>query len=286
MPNNHVPKPDYDEYLDWYKTRFLIDLDDGSAQNWYDDDTLNGVQQLEGSRFWIALRRRIEHWDESYKAIHDRYPLFWDTSALPTIARKSFESVLEKSFRRNVLYNKDWPRPPIRNQKNNAESRSDEREEDDPQWWYGPNNWLTTFPDIFRTRLTATYFDGVRYLAKRIDELSKQITSNPPKPKFHASNDGYHAAHLGVRDQLKLRDYENLDPVLVSAHLEIQVTTTIQATINRILHRVYEEWRLYGRPKNWQWEHDKTAFSANYLGSTLHYLEGMIVTVRDQKEIN
>ena len=60
------------------------------------------------------------------------------------------------------------------------------------------------------------------------------------------------------------------------------MTTAIQATISDVLHRVYEEWRLSGPPENWEWDYRDPAFSVNYLGSTLHYLEGMIVLARGQ----
>ena len=50
-----------------------------------------------------------------------------------------------------------------------------------------------------------------------------------------------------------------------------------------MLHRVYEKWRLSGTPLNWEWDYRNPAFSVNYLGSTLHYLEGMIVLARDQE---
>ena len=68
----------------------------------------------------------------------------------------------------------------------------------------------------------------------------------------------------------------------MQVRLEVQVTTTIQATISEMLHRVYENWRLTGPPPDWEWDHRNPAFSVNYLGSTLHYLEGMIVMARDQ----
>ena len=195
-----------------------------------------------------------------------------------------FRASLNKSFRWNILENDNWPDPPKKSPK--RLSASEERDPHDPQLWYGPHNWLTDFPDIFRTRLTTTYFDGVGYLAERIKELAKQTTEDPPYLRLRASRDGYHAAHLRIYHLLNIFDYDNRDSLRVQVHIEIQVTTAIQATISEMLHRVYQDWRITGPPPDWEWDHNNPAFSVNYLGSTLHYLEGMIVVARDKGRIS
>lgn len=284
MVSNDADILTFDEYTEWYYNKFLVELMDGSVEDWYDDATADGIRKLEASDFWKTLQKSLDIWNETFRAEHDNYPLLWDPQGSAEILIKPFNSVLEKSFRWNMPGNCNWPNPPIHKGEPGTGQEDDDRAPDDPKWWYGPHNWLEAFPDIFRTRLTAAYFDGVRYITSRVEELAKRTTSDHPKPKFHASDDGYYAAHVGIHHEMELRDYENGDPTLYSVDLEVQVTTTIQATINRILHRVYEEWRLNGRPDNWQWEYDKPEFSVNYLGSTLHYLEGMIVMARDHKE--
>ena len=235
---------------------------------------------MEASDFWQQLQTSLLAWDASFRAGHEGYPLLVVAQQPQQIEKKLFESVVNKSFRWNVLENSDWPDPP--RESPSTASKLGERDSDDPQLWFGPNNWLDDFPDIFRVRLTTTYFDGVGYLAEKVRELAEQTTSATPKLRFLASLDGYHAAHLWVYHELDTFDYETRDPVSVQVRLEVQVTTTIQATISKMLHGVYENWRLIGRPLDWEWDHQSPAFSVNYLGSTLHYLEGMIVTARNQ----
>ena len=263
----------------WYDEQFTDDLNSGSAEQWYNEVTSAGVRQLKESDFWTTLQQRLHDWNVSYKAEHDGFQLYDEALQPREIATKSFESVLNKSLRWNVIENSRWPDPPERLPSTAPTSTQPDKE--DKSYWFGPHNWLGDFPDIFRTRLIATYFDGVEYLTKRLKELADETTAAPPASKIRAAIDGYHAVHLSIFHQFEYLDYDNSDPISSAIQLEIQVTTTIQATISKMLHRVYEDWRLNGIPPGWQWDHRNQAFSVNYLGSTLHYLEGMIVAARD-----
>ena len=283
MPSDFFDKPSYEQYTEWYSRWFQRDLEDGSAEHWYEMVTDAGLRRLEDSAFWQQLQANLHTWDSSFTADHEGYSLFGAIQQPQRITKKTFQSALNKSFRWNVLENDNWPKPPTKLP--STAPMAEEQDPSDSRLWYGPNNWLADFSDIFRTRLTTTYFDGVQYLAEKVKELAEQTTPAQPELRLRASHEGYHAAHLGVYHQLSTFDYENRDPISLQVQLEIQVTTTIQATISEMLHRVYEHWRLTGPPPDWEWDHQNPAFSVNYLGSTLHYLEGMIVMARDQGRI-
>ena len=280
MPSNLSDKPSYAKYTEWYEEWFHDDLSGGAAEQWYDQVTEIGIRRFEKSDFWRSLQKHFRLWETSFMAEHESYPLFGATQQPTEINKKSFESVLNKSYRWNVLNNDDWPDPPRK-----APSTAPTTDKSDPydsRLWFGPHNWLSDFPDIFRVRLTTTYFDGVGFLAERVRELAERTTSRPPCLRLLASRDGYHAAHVWTCQPLDMLDYENRDFVPVPVRLEIQVTTAIQDTISQMLHGVYEDWRLNGAPDNWEWDHESSGFAVNYLGSTLHYLEGMIVVARDR----
>ena len=69
--------------------------------------------------------------------------------------------------------------------------------------------------------------------------------------------------------------------------LEIQITTQLQEVIRKLLHSFYEERRSEKPQKNkrqWQWDYRSEEFGANYLGHILHYLEGMIVEIREKRD--
>ena len=276
-------KPTFEDYPAWYKGEFLDDLESGRAERWHEGVTSLGIRTLEDSVFWQQLQSRLPEWDVNFRASHEDYPLLESEQQPKSIQAKTFGSTLDKAFRWNVLSNVNWPEPPMRSSSTISDSESEEVGSDDPNFWFGPSNWLVNFPDIFRVRLTTTYFDGVRFLADEVKKLAEQTTTIAPKLEYKASLDGYHAAHVLSYHDLHIWEYKTGDPISVQVPLEVQIVTTIQDTINKLLHRVYANWRLNGPPPDWEWDHQSPAFSVNYLGSTLHYLEGMIVLARDQE---
>ena len=278
MPED-LERPDYETYMEWYNRRFQDDLNDGRAEQWHEQVTVKGVNDLRGSWFWTELQDQLPVWNAIFKAEHDDYDLLAPDQP-KDIGSKSFRSSVNKAFRWNVLNNDAWGLPPER-RPSSAPSGGD-LDPEDVAYWYGPHNWIQDFPDVFRIRLVTMYFDGVRFLAEKVRELAEHTTERLPELRYIASLDGYHAAHIWVYHTLTVLDYESRDFVPVEVRLEIQVTTTIQAAIVQMLHRVYEDWRVNGVPDAWEWDYENPAFSVNYLGSTLHYLEGMIVMARRQ----
>ena len=285
MRSDDRDKPTLEDYPDWYEDEFSVSLMGGDAETWYRDQTSDKVAEIAESCFWKTLRLKLEDWDTAFKRDHEGYPLFeslkQSEDTLETIETKSFDSVIDKSYRWNVRDNKNFPDPPRKGPFTAPDKLSD-READDEQCWFGPHNWLHDFPDIFRTLVVVKYFDGVGFLADRMKQLAQRTTAEDPKTTPHARHDGYHAVHVGTYHNLEVLSYERREFEWIPLQLEVQISTIIQVTINSMLHKIYERWRLEGAPDNWEWQHDHPAFSVNYLGSTLHYLEGMIVTARSQ----
>ena len=274
-------KPTFETYADWYANTFLENLMSGRAERWHESVTSRGLEVLEESEFWQQLQQNLPDWNVDFRARHKDYPLLALDQQPKRIQKKGFDSTLNKAFRWNIVDNGNWPGAP--DNRPSTASAMAEPEPDDPRLWFGPSNWLADFPDIFRVRLTTTYFDGVRFLADKVNKLAEETTVVAPKMEFKASLEGYHAVHVLSHHDLDILEYETMDPVTVRVSLEVQVVTTIQDTIIDMLHRVYEDWRLNGTPSDWEWDYQNPAFSVNYLGSTLHYLEGMIVLARDQE---
>jgi hypothetical protein len=68
--------------------------------------------------------------------------------------------------------------------------------------------------------------------------------------------------------------------------LEIQITTQIKDIIKTLLHKYYETSRMANtRPsiEEIAWNYKNEEFIATYLGHILHYVEGMIIEVRDRE---
>ena len=102
---------------------------------------------------------------------------------------------------------------------------------------------------------------------------------------FKSGNDGYYAAHLYLTQQFEIPRID-FDTELVDIDIELQVTTQLQDVIRRLLHIHYEERRKqpFAPKEQWQWDHGSDEFATNYLGHILHYVEGMIVEVRDRNK--
>lgn len=67
--------------------------------------------------------------------------------------------------------------------------------------------------------------------------------------------------------------------------MEIQISTSVKEIIKKLLHIHYENRRLNNTDNGslWQWDYKGDEFIASYLGHIIHYVEGMIVTLRDRQ---
>jgi len=182
----------------------------------------------------------------------------------PELQIKPFGSFLLKTFRQNVISNPNWPRPP-------------------DCGWLLPDNWFSRVNDAVRTCFVVKYLDGVAFLAAQLAERAK-AAAYESKVDFEAKEEGYYAAHFYVTFPCEV-PREDWDTKGVTISVEIQITTQLQEVIRRLLHKYYEQ-RRTERPSpdvKWQWDYRSDEFAANYLGHILHYVEGMIMDVRDRR---
>ena len=280
MPyKSKLDTPTLEEYPDWLRDYYDIDLGGGAEERWYEIITPRLRNQFMESALWNALLGRLPDWNNEYKAEHNGYPLVRETIP-PDIEIKSYSSTVDKSYRYNVSHNDRWPAPPIPPSDEDMARAIDPDEAGD---WYGPDNWFREFPDIIRTRFTVTYMDGVPFLANKLTDLAEELGGTAER-RFQARPDGYHAVHVLVDHAFDVFDLSSRSMSSVPARVEIQLTTQIQETISDLLHHVYEKWRLDEPPEGWQWDYASPEFAVNYLGHTLHYLEGMIVVARESQE--
>jgi ppGpp synthetase/RelA/SpoT-type nucleotidyltranferase len=107
----------------------------------------------------------------------------------------------------------------------------------------------------------------------------------PFQVDFEAREEGYYAAHVYTQYPCQIPK-EDWDVEKVEAIVEIQITTQLQEVIRRLLHKYYEARRGGAKEVGvkWQWDYDSDEFAANYLGHILHYVEGMIVDIRERQK--
>lgn len=249
-----------EEYIRWLHRKHGVEISSKTSTH-YESVTDRMRRDLEGSDFWAELVRNLGEYDDEYK-LSTGFPLLARTDL--QLQTKPYSSFLLKTFRKNVVDNKAWPDEPT-------------------SGWLLPTNWFSKVNDILRTLVVVKYLDGVQFMSDRVKTLCH---SHDQKCRtfFEAREEGYYAAHLYTGQRFEIPKL-TWDTERVDVSIEIQVTTQLQEVIRRLLHTYYEEQRRKGkREDKWQWDYNSEEFSANYLGHILHYVEGMIMEVREKQK--
>jgi hypothetical protein len=247
-------------YKDWLRTEHGVEVDERAA-TYYESVALKLREDFERSEFWQRLLVELAEFDAEYQ-VRTSYVLLM-TKDRPRVLEKSFDSFFLKTFRRNVRDNLGWPNPP-------------------KGGWLLPDNWYERVNDIVRTSLVVKYLDGVEFLAEKVVSLASECGLRCTSA-LEARMEGYYAAHISVRGETVVPKL-NWETTTLRTMNEIQVTTQLQDVIRRLLHRYYDDRRSAPRSQEkWQWEYESDEFLANYLGHILHYVEGMIMEVRERQ---
>ncbi len=258
-----VDKPqNLDDYIQWLYNEHKILIDERLREN-YQIVSLSLKEQFEKSDIWNNFVKNIREYNDTY-IIDTKYDLFQNLDP-PEILIKPFNSLLEKTYRKNILNNTNWPNPP-------------------ENGWYFPDNWYEKINDIIRTSIIVKYLDGVELISFKI----KDICSNYQKEciiEHEVRDEGYYAVHISVMNELTITtmDWKKEKKII---KIEIQITTQLQDNIRKLLHQYYAETRLRKETEKnqWQWNYTSVDFSRNYLGHILHYLEGMIMDIREKQK--
>lgn len=214
------------------------------------------------SPYLTDVRHKMLDWSAAYQR-QTGVPLFNGPPPEIALKLKPWESFLSRTWRHNVHWNDNWPSPP-------------------PGGWYSPDCWFERLWDLVRTRIVVRYLDGVQFLAARLAELASEL-GLPAHQKTHAQQEGYYAMHVTVTQEFQVQtlDFEGIETR--SSMVEIQLTTELQETIGLLTHGYFETRREEDASEGhkWQWDYRSPEFTPYYLGHMLHYLEGMIIRVRD-----
>jgi ppGpp synthetase/RelA/SpoT-type nucleotidyltranferase len=170
-------KPTLAQYPAWLVRKKLVtNLD--VHKNHYDATTRAIDEKYRTSEFWRSILGGLKDVDAQYTIEH-KYPLIALFS--PELLIKPWRSFVEKTYRKNILSNVNFPNSP-----------------DDG--WLTPENWYAKIHDIIRTTIIVKYLDGVPLLVEFLKQKSEQHDL-----EFHGSHDrrpraaGSSLAHLVVR---------------------------------------------------------------------------------------
>jgi hypothetical protein len=259
MATIDTAKPALGEYAGWLSAKSGIDA--VKFENHYKAVAAQICADILASPGWNALIAELPEANDAYTIAYKGQLL---NSLNPTLFIKPYASLLNKSFRKNVKNNENWPDPP------------------EGGWIVAPT-WFGAFNDIFRTTITVSYLDGVEFLYERL-KAAAALVGCDCNFDFNSTPEGYYAGHFILKGvttvpDLSFGSYEQ------DYSVEIQMTTHVKEAIKSILHPIYEKARLENKgDHNWQWDFSCDEFIANNLGHIIHYVEGMIVKVRRDHE--
>ncbi|MGB6681543.1 MAG: hypothetical protein WBF08_09520, partial [Candidatus Bathyarchaeia archaeon] len=259
MMTNKKPE-NITEYSRWLKDKHGV-LITNRTEAYYNTVASQVKSDFEGSDFWNCFTQNLKEYDDEY-LLQTRYSLLRDTK--PLLLIKPYVSTLMKTYRKNVVDNKNWPKEPI-------------------VGWILPNNWFLRINDIIRTLIEVKYLDGVEFLIEKIKTNCQELNI-PCRAILEAREEGYYAAHLYIKKEFEIPKV-TWDTEKIELNIEIQITTQLQEVIRKLLHNYYEDRRKKARSSGevkWQWNYKSDEFTANYLGHILHYVEGMIVEIKDK----
>ena len=250
------------EFLIWFSELYNFKQKDYS--NYYNQVTNNLRENFCNTPYWNEVKKQYKDWDNQYYSDYN-VNLFTSDEA-PKVVIKSLDSLLNKAYRKNVLRNNNFPNEP-------------------EGGWITPDNWFDNIHDIIRTSFVVKYLDGVKFVESKLKELAKNIGMDDSfLCEYEARDDGYYAAHAGIRLSIDLLTKSwTMEKHIIS--VEMQITTELQEMIKALLHKYYEKNRTTIIPEDykWQWDYRNEQFVPNYMGHIAHYIEGMIVEIRDKQ---
>lgn len=258
-----VPRPTFpDEYVDWLETEHSVSVGPDTEGD-YEEFGRQLARQFTESAFFERLPEQLLSLHATYK-VEEGTGLLANPSRVIPIHVKSWTSFFEKSYRQNVRRNSHWPLSP-------------------DGGWVLPNSWFTKIGDIVRTLVVVRYLDGMDAVARTVLQLALDTGLTASVARL-AKAEGYYATHADVAFSPRIPI--GLDVEELSASVEIQITTELQANIRDLAHGHYERRRMVDQedPAAWQWEYRGSEFSSNYLGHVLHYLEGMVMQLREASD--
>lgn len=262
-PPLHYPPATDEEYVVWARRVLGVDFDERSVELSYDLNATFALATAQSHDFFKGLDNFLKESSEAYQA-QKHADLFMGSPTEVKLVLKSYASAVNKSFRHNIVSNKNFDNPP-------------------EEGWVTPADWFSTFNDIVRSTVVCKFIDGPQFLA----ELLKAYATDLRLDSNYTSqqkDDGYYAYHFYVNIPVEL--LINGAPNVVNVKIELQLTTQLQEVLYKITHRYYEHLRNQRAvdPSKWKWEVNSNRFRAGYVSHTLHLLEAIILELRDSDD--
>lgn len=262
------PKPaSLAEYMQWASDHLPFGFDE-TARTVTETNTASILNEVQNSSTLQRLQEAVSDCEASHGSISPQERLF---ASEPNIElfKKPYDSMVEKSFRHNVIWNRKWPSPPspkVAGVRQAAE-------------WTHSDNWYARYDDVVRGTLVLRYVDGPALVAAVIQEACGKLAT-PVAVEPRALDSGHYAVHVYFQLPVRLVQ-RNWNMMRASVWVELQLTTQLQDAARSLTHLFYEKDRLASyQSDEWKWEHGSDRFKSAYICHSLHLLDALIVDLR------
>lgn len=255
-----IPKS-IEEYKDWARAKLNVDFDDPKIERIYTQNSNNIKSSLASSEFFVYFLSKSATWQEKYLA-ETKTDLFMGNSD-PNLKIKPYKSVVEKTFRMNVLWNENFPDPPKKG-------------------WVDHHNMYSLINDLIRGTLVCRFIDGPKFVGKEIARYAKENYLYS-RQYSQERDDGYYAYHVYISFPVTIFDIEwNAQNTMVE--VEIQLIMQLQEVLRGLTHHFYVQQRSLSKKdtSKWKWDFSSSRFKVGYLSHTLHLLESIILESRQR----
>lgn len=249
-----------DEYIEWASKELNSLFSDPRIKRLYETNINNIFNAVSQHPFFVGFSSKAKEWENEYFQ-RTKAELFRDRNS-PELITKPYDSVVEKTYRQNVLWNKAFPNSP----KNG---------------WYDHQNIYHKINDLVRGCLVCRFIDGPAIVANAIEAYTK-VSGLSSRQYSQEREDGYYAFHVYITFPVSVFNID-WNEIQIKAEVEIQVTTQLQEVLRSLTHKFYEKQRISETTDRgkWKWDFSSNRFKVGYLSHTLHLLESIILESRD-----
>lgn len=248
------------EYFAWAVNTLGTDFMEDKNKRVYEVNINNYFNTISNHDFFKGLQPELEKWDAEYHRTTTTHLLM--ERVVPPLLQKPYSSAVDKSFRVNILWNEEFPKPPKKG-------------------WVTAENLHAYFNDVIRCCIVCKFIDGPRFITERLMKYAN--TAGLGRRQYSQERDeGYYAYHFYVAFPVTLVDKE-WQATDSQVEIEIQVTTQLQEVLRSMTHNFYAQSRLEPDEdfSKWKWEFTTNRFRVGYLSHTLHLMEAIILESRD-----
>lgn len=248
------------EYIEWAKAEIDCQFHDHRIESLYETNMTNIFNAVSQHQFFVDFSNRAAQWESSYKE-KTKSDLFMHNND-PELVIKPYKSVVEKTYRQNVLWNKGFPKPPR-------------------EGWFNHQNVFHRLNDLVRGSMVCRFIDGPAFVANTIQEYANEY-GLACRQYSQERDDGYYAFHVYISFPVTVFDL-HWNKSTINTEIEIQVTTQLQEVLRSLTHKFYETQRLQASDEGgkWKWDFSSSRFKVGYLSHTLHLLESVILESRE-----